>query len=183
MKRPHDSPPAFDAEGALPGACRPAAPRTVEDLFHEFSGPLKRYGVRLGFLPEAAEEAVQEGFLRLQGAFVRHEPVHNPGAFLHTVVRRLLIDTARASGRFDSYVARQKPAPRLGDGANSPDAAGLFRLADAVLSPRENEVVTLRRHGRSYQQISSELGISRGTVGALMSRALVKIRHLARGSA
>lgn len=181
MKRPNGSPDTIDASGAHPGASRATAARTVEDLFQQFSEPLNRYGVGLGFRPEEAEEAVQEGFLRLQGAFVRHEPVHNPGAFLHTVVRHLLIDMARANGRMDSYLARQDTAPSCEDGTSAPDTADLFRLAGAVLSPRESEVIALRRGGRSYQEISTELGISRGTVGALVSRALAKIRQLARG--
>jgi DNA-directed RNA polymerase specialized sigma24 family protein len=38
----------------------------------------------------------------------------------------------------------------------------------------------MRRDGRSYAEISTELGISRGTVGALVSRAVAKIRRHAK---
>jgi RNA polymerase sigma-70 factor (ECF subfamily) len=152
---------------------------SVEQVFHRLSTPLRRYGIGLGFSPEEAEEAVQEGFLRLQAAFLRHEPVHNPDAFLHTVVRHLLIDSARLRNRFDAYAGQLLHA-RQQSGDQPKMSADLRRLAEALLSPRESEVFNMRRDGRSYAEISTELGISRGTVGALVSRAVAKIRRHAK---
>jgi RNA polymerase sigma-70 factor (ECF subfamily) len=167
---PHQS---ADAPAAAGGV-------SVEQVFHRLSAPLRRYAIGLGFSPEEAEEAVQEGFLRLQAAFLRHEPVHNPDAFLHTVVRHLLIDSARLRNRFDACAGQLVHHARQHSGAPAKMSADLCRLAEALLSPRETEVFNMRRDGRSYAEISTELGISRGTVGALVSRAVAKIRRHAK---
>lgn len=181
MERGHDNPVEIGSELIESGGSQSSQTRvTVEDLFHQFSDQLKRYGIGLGFPPEEAEEAVQEGFLRLQSAFSRHETVHHPGAFLYTVVRHVLIDSARLKVRFDCYEGQDSaPRDQVGrtSGASSRD---LLRLAAALLTPRENEVFRMRWSGRTYREISSELGISSGTVGALASRAVAKVRRFVR---
>lgn len=183
MKRLHDRSVRIDSGRTGAGQARTSeAGATVEDLFHRLSGQLKRYGVGLGFPPEEAEEAVQEGFLRLQGAFNRQETVHNPGAFLHTVVRHVLIDSARLNVRFAFYDGQATADCGQNGRAGGADTEDLLRLAGALLTPRENEVFTRRWAGLSYREISAELGISRGTVGALVSRAIGKVRRCARHS-
>ncbi len=181
MKRRYDRSVQTDSGVAGAGqACASEAGATVEDLFHRFSGQLKRYGIGLGFPPEEAEEAVQEGFLRLQGALNRRETVHNPGAFLHTVVRHLLIDSARLNVRFDCYAGQAPAQCSHNGGIGGANTEDLLRLAGALLTPRENEVFKMRWAGLSYREIATELGISRGTVGALVSRATAKVRRRAR---
>ncbi|HNY42054.1 MAG TPA: RNA polymerase sigma factor [Bryobacteraceae bacterium] len=166
--------------GSVQAECGPldqTSGGSVEQLFHRLSVPLKRYAIGLGFRPEEADEAVQEGFLRLQVAFSRHELVHNPAAFLHTVIRHLLIDCARLQNRFDDYAGHlqiEAPGPQC---VHSDSSADLLRLAQGLLSPRETEVFTLRREGKSYGEISASLGIRPATVGALVSRAMFKLRR------
>lgn len=183
MKRQHDNPAQSEPQPFEPGGAKASQPgATVEELFGHYSDQLIRYGIGLGFVPEEAEEAAQEGFLRLQRAFRRHESVHNPGAFLHTVVRRLLIDAARQRMRIERFDGHALAHCNQAGNTRGTDAEDLFRLARALLTPRESEVFTRRWGGQTYREISAELGISRGTVGALISRAISKVRRSARHS-
>lgn len=183
MKRQHENPVQAEPQPFEPGGAKASqSGATVEELFGHYSDQLIRYGIGLGFVPEEAEEAAQEGFLRLQRAFRRHESIHNPGAFLHTVVRRLLIDASRQKTRIERYDGQAIAHSAQAGNTQATDTEDLLRLARTLLTPRESEVFTRRWRGQSYREISAELGISRGTVGALVSRAISKVRRSARHS-
>ncbi|MGA2051819.1 MAG: sigma factor, partial [Opitutales bacterium] len=82
-------------EGA---ASQPAPPRTLEQLFRALEAPLLAYAMRLTRQAEAAQDCVQEAFLRLHPRLAAGE-VREPAAWLYRTIHNLAISHYRASQR------------------------------------------------------------------------------------
>jgi len=52
----------------------------------------------------------------------------------------------------------------------------VMELVRASLTPREYECIRLRTEGLGYEEIAIELRVKSGTVGAVISRAMLKLR-------
>jgi RNA polymerase sigma-70 factor (sigma-E family) len=117
---------------------------------------------------EGAEDVVQDAFSRLHG---RIEGLENPGGYLRTTVVNLCRDRQR-HGRRERDRNRQMPdAPALSLGASE--------LVDVLLSLpyRQRAVLVLRYWGDwSEAEIARSLGCRPGTVKALASRGLARLR-------
>ncbi len=148
-------------------------------LYKEYGGGLLRYAYTLTAGIDEAPDAVQEAFLRyfiLRSAGLR---VENPRAWLYRVLRNYLLD------RHKSFGVKHKV--NLKEASNSPDwqqdpatqyqQREQARLILDRLSPRESACVRLRAEGFDYKEISGLLKIRPGTVGAMLARALKKIRN------
>lgn len=138
----------------------------------------------LGSVSEA-EDAVQETWLRYEGATTRPT---SPKAFLSAVVTRISIDVLRsARARRETYVGAWLPEPLLTDPYEDPQRS--LELADSVsmaallvlerLSPLERAAFVLREvFGLGYPEIASAVGRSEETCRQLTTRAR---RHMEAG--
>jgi RNA polymerase sigma-70 factor (ECF subfamily) len=82
-----------------------------------------------------------------------------------------------SSSRLESWLAADQASP----GEQALRNEQLLRLADALTRLPEEQRLAVERHhlqGRPLAEIAEELGRSRGAVGALLLRAMKKLRRL-----
>lgn len=164
-------------EGAC--SCADRIEQEVIQLYRENAAGLFRYGIVLVKNREAAQDAVQEAFLRYFLARSGRQPVERPKAWLFQVVRNFLLDALKSSS------ARKEvgldAVGRWADTRQDPETeyrfAEMSRRLWALLSPRELECFRLRAEGLSYDEIAAVLSLRSGTVGALLARVQKKMRE------
>jgi RNA polymerase sigma-70 factor (ECF subfamily) len=141
-------------------------------------GPLLRHAAAVVGDGAAAQDVVQEAFLRLLAC---REPIDNLPAWLHRVTHNLAIDHLRKEARLRKL--HLAAAPSSEPTAPPPDADldrddARKRIADemARLAPNERAVLMLKiKDGCSYQEISERTGLSTSNVGYLIHQGLKKI--------
>jgi len=168
-----------------------APPRTLEQLFYALERPLLAYAMRLTRQAEAAEDCVQEAFLRLAPRLAAGE-VREPRAWLYRTIHNLAISGHRAASRvvsFDAPSANSEretglspeetladPAPLPDDEVEHHEAAGLARLVLQrldQLDPRAAVIVRLKfNDSLSYKEIAQRTGLTVGHVGYILHHAL-----------
>lgn len=123
----------------------------------------------------AAEDLVQEAFVRCLARFRRIDQVDDPEAFLH----RTLINLARSRWRRlkveRRYLAGQE-APRI----DQPTSDVRLDLWEAIrrLPHRQRAALYLRYYEQaSYEQIAQSLGTTVGAVRSLLRNALSHLRR------
>jgi RNA polymerase sigma-70 factor (ECF subfamily) len=134
----------------------------------------------LGSVSEA-EDAVQEGLLRLHRAHQGGERIESPRAYLSTVVSRLSLDHLRSARvRRETYVGEWLPEPLLAsaddDPARKAETADSLSLAFLVLleslSPEQRAAFLLREvFDEPYDRIAEIIGTSEQNARQLAARA------------
>src|SRR5215207_1496499 len=134
----------------------------------------------LGSVSEA-EDAVQEGFVRLYRARAGGERIESPRAYLSTVVSRLSLDQLRSARvRRETYVGEWLPEPLLAsaddDPARKAELADSLSLAFLVLleslSPEQRAAFLLREvFDEPYDRIAEIIGTSAQNARQLATRA------------
>jgi len=168
-------------EDASTGPISPddAIEREVLDLYNQHAGTVFRFAMAAAEDRELAQDAVQEAFLRY---FVRRKEgfyTTNPKVWVFREARNHVLSARQAvecgeqdEGRslIDAAMRRQPP----GHAVLTPSHAA--ESLKHILTPRELDIVRLRAEGMSYQEIGEVLGITTGTVGGLLNRAVRKLR-------
>lgn len=161
------------------GQCAQAVEEEVVCLYEANSAGLFRYAFVLARSREAAQDAVQEVFLRYFIERSAGRAVERPKAWLFQALRNLVFDMLKAS-RYRKSVELDEASDQA-DRSQNPEAdcsAGeITRQLWAALSPRELECVRLRAEGLRYEEIAGVLGLRTGTVGALLARVQKKYRQ------
>lgn len=131
---------------------------------------------------DAAEDLVQEAFVRVWEHRSQLRPYTSPRAYLYRVLRNLITDDYRRRQLRDRWASArqfddepQVPSPALILEADQLAVAA--NRAIAALPERRREVFVLAHlHGLSYQEVAQALGITRRTVANHMSLALKELR-------
>jgi RNA polymerase sigma-70 factor (ECF subfamily) len=176
-----------DEEGARTEALMERVRRgdeaALETLLELYWGRLVRYARSILGSEDAAEDIVQEAFVRLwKGA--RNWKTGVPAAgFLYLTVRNRCLNEERHR-RVRSRLAILRFIPRPDRPATPFEALQDREMSSAVtraldrLPPRRREVFDLaRNHGLSYREIAEVMGISPQTVANQMSAALDHLRR------
>lgn len=161
---------------------------TFVRLFAESRDALRRYVRRLVRSRDAADEIVQEAFLR---TYAQGDAVHTPRAFLFSTARNLASDRRRHDriaatdtvGDFDdSRVVSSRGA--LEEQLIADEASRLLREAVDRLPPQCHAAFALRVfHGHSYKEIGDRLGLAQKTVekhiayGLLRTHEYLRLRY------
>jgi RNA polymerase sigma factor (sigma-70 family) len=150
---------------------------TIEELFSALESPLLNYSLRLTGDRGAAEDIVQEAFMRLQAQFAE---VREPRHWLYRTVHNLALNYRRQGRKvvpvdFDSAEtsAAADPEPLPDEQIVRTEGIGLVRLSLESLDARSRELVSLKfNEDLSYKQISERTGLKIGHVGYLLHHAL-----------
>jgi RNA polymerase sigma-70 factor (ECF subfamily) len=165
-------------------SAQPTREETLEELFATLESPLLSYALRLVGEPGAAEDLVQEAFVKLHAQF---EQVREPRRWLYRTVRNLALNQQRDARRTvplnDESEAGGPPATDTADPQPLPDeqvvrleGVGLVRLSLETLDERSRELVRLKfDEDLSYKEISARTGLTVGHVGYLLHHALKTI--------
>jgi RNA polymerase sigma-70 factor (ECF subfamily) len=141
---------------------------------------------------DAAEEILQQSFIKLHQARAAYVRGADPIPWLYTIAHRTCIDEIRRSRR--SYVSVQRsdrPLPetpaeidgrRRGDDVTFDDAT-IALVLDAVETLPENQrlaVVLTKIHGKSLAEAAEILGTTPGAVKLRAHRGYVAVREILR---
>src|SRR3954449_4019768 len=153
----------------------------TEEDFEELRRSAFAIAYRMLGSVSAAEDVVQEGFLRLHRARAGGERIESPRAYLSTVVSRLSLDQLRsARARRETYVGEWLPEPLLAtaddDPARKAEMADSLSLAFLVLleslSPEQRAAYLLREvFDEPYDRIAEIVGTSEQNARQLATRA------------
>ena len=153
----------------------------IRDLYATEAAGLLRHAASAAGNGEAAQDAVQEAFLRFFVARTAGQEIRNPRAWLFRVLRNHVLDQKKAGSRHEIGLESVMNSP--GPGCDPEAAYGRVEALRATLrtglTPREVECVELRSAGLRYDEIAGVLKLQSGTVGALLTRAHKKIRAAA----
>jgi RNA polymerase sigma-70 factor (ECF subfamily) len=167
-----------DTEGDR-GSAAEGARYLVATLYAEHGGEFLTYAQALGRNEELARDAIQEAFMRYFIALCEGTEVPAPRPWIYRVMHNYLVDRMREK-RLESGDALRNVPAYGSDVERECLRREVFGLVRTALSPREFDCFRLRTEGLDYEEIASRLELKSGTVGALISRAMRKLRTLGR---
>ena len=149
---------------------------TVASLFDLHASGLYRLAVAMLREPDAAQDVVQDTFLRLIAHLDGGGVLPNARGWLYTVAAHACRDRQRRLARWLPWIAERdtRRAPE------SPDVRdGTQATLDAIraLAPRDRLLIALRAQGLSYREIGDAAGIRATSVGRLLARALDRLQE------
>jgi len=155
------------------------------DLYDREQVPLRRYLMFLSVRPEAAEEFVQEAFLRLHQHLQSGGERTNLRAWLYRVVHNLAVSEMQAArNRWTETIEGVGAASQIVDQRENPEEvfvagqrqqrleAALVKLPDV-----QRRCLVLRSQGLKYREIGEVLGLSTSTVGEHIQRGINQIKE------
>ena len=150
---------------------------SFESVYEQHFAPLFRYVHRWTGDSDAAEDVVQETFVRYLLSSV---PEHEARPWLFRVASNLLRDDRRRHMRRRRLVlewtwwrrdaADQEKGVRTVERTRAGEALG--RLAE-----RDRTMLLMREEGFSYREIAEVVGVAPGSVGTLLARALRRFKE------
>jgi RNA polymerase sigma-70 factor (sigma-E family) len=163
-----DARPAVTAVRAVPDP----APGSFDDFFVEQLPRLNRVAVLILGSAEAAEEVVQDAFIRV---LRRWDRLDNPAAYARVCVVNACRDQLRRRGRWrlrEPLVAARPDHVDPSDGADDDLLAVVRRLPE-----RQRSAIVLRYYeDLSPTEVADALGLSPSATKSLLHRALEAIR-------
>lgn len=156
-----------------------------EALFTEHYPRVYNVLFRLVGDPDEADDLAAETFWRLWERPPRQG--ENLGGWLYRVATRLgynALRSARRRGYYETEARQGTLDLQLSDNpAQAAEKADERRHVQAVLrrmSLREVQILVMRHSGLPYKEIASAVGVSTGSVGALLARAEARFETLYR---
>ncbi len=155
----------------------------LEALFRQQHRSLCRYVYQIVGSIDDALEIVQESFLRLWKAQGECDETCLEAAYLFRLARNVAIDALRKSQVRERYLSIQVARGNVLILPVTPEDEILRRerheLAGEALRQltfKQRELLVLRASGFSYDEIAEIAGVSRGSVGQNITRAMRKCR-------
>ncbi len=177
-----DRPPAPGRPSAFTGVYEPdAGPPTVSELYHAHRLALVRLAVMLVDDRATAEDVVQDAFTAL---YRRHgervEEIDNALAYLRTAVVNAARSVLRRRRTARGYTPPHEPdAPSAEERVVLDEEHREVLAALGQLTVRRREVLVLRYWSDLTEaEIATTLGISRGSVKSIASRALDSLEKI-----
>lgn len=157
-----------------------ADPDSLVGLFAALEEPLLRYAWRFLQDSEAAQDVVQEAFMKLHDHF---DTVKTPRSWLFRTVHNLALNQIRAGKKLVTLdfvegeaAARVDADPLPDEHLQRMEAIGQARLLIEELDDRSRELIRLKfEEDLSYKEMAARLNISVGNVGFILSTTLKRI--------
>jgi len=157
-------------------------PAELEAIVGQYETPLLRYATRILSDSNAAQDIVQNTFIKL---FMNWDPKTIPPsdlpAWLYRVTHNGAVDHIRRECRRSASLARhadEEDSRALGDQRRSgiSEAAERATVLLKSLSMREQQIVVLKVYEeKSYRDIAQITGLSEGNVGYILHHAMRKL--------
>jgi len=149
---------------------------TFADLYGEFEEKLHAYALKLARDPHAADDLVQETFIRVLGHLPLLEQLnrYQRRAWLYQTLKNLFLDRRAARQREAALLARlaQEAEPYA-----EPDEGDLDSDLFALVPEPYRDLLEKRyRLGLTSREIANELGIPAATVRSRLHLAIKKLR-------
>lgn len=191
MRSPAGSPAGLPDDQAV-AAARKGDHEAFRVLVERYQGRAYRLALRVLGDPDAAQDAVQDGFLKAYGSLEKFEGRSSFYTWFYRLIFNLCIDMKRRdrSGRhveWDDEVARDvaEAAPSADDLAAPAAELARAELREAMtvaieaLPDDAKRTLLLREvDGLSYAEIAESLGIPKGTVMSRLHHARRRVREL-----
>jgi RNA polymerase sigma-70 factor (ECF subfamily) len=166
-------------------AARARDPKAWTEIYRNAYPRLYSYARRRLPSSEAAEDAVSETMSRAVASIGRYRG-EGAGlmAWLHGILRNVVLDAQNASRRFSADTAPDVIADEIDpvDRLVRDEEAVRVREAFATLSPAEQEIIELRVvSGLRAEAVGTIVGRRSGAIRMMQSRALAKLRLILDG--
>jgi RNA polymerase sigma-70 factor, ECF subfamily len=163
----------------------PVDARDFEQIVDRHTGALSRHAAWLVGRTEAAEDLVQETYLRAWRSFATFTSGSNSKAWLFRILRNTYADLGRAASRAVRTTGAPDAAEQISVAAEAPEtlidarliAAPLQRALAAVPDRFRPCVILVDLRGCSYVEVARRLGIPKGTVMSRLHRARAAMRR------
>ena len=144
-------------------------------LYTQRGGEFLSYAVSVARDEELARDALQEVFMRYFVALCDGEEIRSPRAWIYKVLHNYLMDRMKdPHGRGEpSFIITMAGTQDIEAECLRGEVMALVRTS---LTPREYACIRLRTEGLGYEEIATELRVKSGTVAAMISRAMHKLR-------
>lgn len=171
------------AEGELIARCLRSDPDAFRLVYERFAPEVYRFVRRLLPDVDAAEDALQETFIRLHGALAQFDASRALRPYVFGIARNVAIAALRRGDRVRKLEGKgsgPRERPAVPEQAASKEREGLVREALAALEAEHRAVLTLRfTHGLKLREIAEALSCTTRTVrnrlraaGVLLEREL-----------
>jgi RNA polymerase sigma-70 factor (ECF subfamily) len=149
---------------------------TFRALYARTAAPLHAYVSRTLGDSSAADDIVQEAFLRLLRRAVPTTDLDELRRYLFRIASNLIVDRWRATRRETTSAAPERAAQSR-DAVTRIDMARLF----GRLTLRDRKLIWLAHvEGADHREIASMLGLRTGSIRVLLSRARRRLAQLLR---
>jgi RNA polymerase sigma-70 factor (ECF subfamily) len=176
---PDPRPPDGDASVPEWASYRPGSHEDFDRLYRQTYPRLKRTLTAVLGEPAAAEDCVQEAFVRAFRAWGRWRPTAPPEVWLHRIAlnRALSYRRKRALGDISEVLKRLgRPEPSAHPGAQVEWMA--LKVALSRLPTKLATVIVLRHyHGYSNRELALVMGVSERTIGARLQEGRDRLRR------
>lgn len=156
--------------------------KAFEEIFHRFRLQLFHFSLKITKLDDAAEEMVQECFIKIWASRHTLGELENPVGYIYSMAKNASLDYLRRLYLDEQLRNKVKQKMALaGDSTvehlNLSETSRLVQLAIAQLPQAQRTVFEMSRlQGKSYHEIAENLNISVNTVRNHLVRALRTIR-------
>ncbi|MGH9620627.1 MAG: RNA polymerase sigma factor [Bryobacteraceae bacterium] len=159
--------------------------RLVLEHYDREQAPLRRYLHHLGLDADAAQEVVQESFLKLHQHLLAGGDRTNLRAWLYRVAHNVArnLQTAFRARNLEAIPEDRERGALSWSGASAEEdllarerVAGLRRALEE-LSAAQRECLVLRAQGFKYREIAEVLNVSASTVGENIQRGLARLKE------
>ncbi|WPQ65269.1 RNA polymerase sigma-70 factor [Chitinophaga sancti] len=152
-----------------------------EALFHKYKDKLYSFLLHLGNSPTAAEDVLQDVFMKLWTRRAQLGEIDNFNAYLFRMAANQAINLMRRQSReiriLDELQLYTIDENGTTQAMSEKEVQEVLAKALATLPQQQYKVFMLsREHGLKYEEIAAEMGISAATVRNHMVQALKKIR-------
>lgn len=161
--------------------------KAYETLYKRHFKILAQYGYRISGDPLLTEDAIQDVFIDLWRRKSFLSETKSPKFYLFRALRNQLVrngrndifDKASEIDEFLDYLVTLSEEQQLIDHETRTDQISHIRKAISQLSPRQQEVITLRfYHGMGISEISQLMTLSPQSVNNLLSRSYAVLRMI-----
>ena len=153
----------------------------LEDILERHWSALLDYATRWLDTPDAAQDLVQEAFIRLWDRRERWDGQSGARPILFRMVRNLAIDHRRQTAAVERSLQSLPPALPVAPSAETIEEEELLAALHQALerlNPREREIVILSRiQGLTRSEVAAVTGLAPGTVSNLLSIGMSRLRR------